>query len=179
MEKWALLSVPGLQPASFLPLCLSGPGTLQIAGFAHPRGGRSPLCILPPVLPPPRWPSTCIFIWGSLTHALARTPRLPTCPGSPWQLAPASPRLPDPGIPSSRPARVRSAGTRLWRRCRAGVGSQGRKGEPKWVVRGQTIPWEPGKPERSETASVRCALPGPGRTRAVLRVLGEAPQPLQ
>lgn len=47
------------------------------------------------------------------------------------------------------------------------MGSQGREGEPERVGRGQPSPWEPGKPERSETASVRCALPGPGRTRAV------------
>lgn len=38
------------------------------------------------------------------------------------------------------------------------MGSQGRKGELEWVVRGQLSPWELGKLERSETASVRCAL---------------------
>lgn len=177
MEKWALLSVPGLQPASFLPLCLSGPGTLQIAGFAHPRGGRSPLCILPPRSFLHRGGRAHASLSGARSRTPSPAPRdSPPAPACPTRSSP--PPLTSLTLVSLHPG-LRGSGTLLWRRCGAGEGSQGRKGEPEWVVRGQRSPWEPGKPERSETASVRCALPGQGGRVQWLRVLGEAPQPLQ
>lgn len=180
MEKWALLSVPGLQPASFLPLCLSGPGTLQIAGFAHPRGGRSPRCILPP---------RSFLHRGGRAHAAFSGPRSRTPSPAPCDSPPAPALLGRPSppprtsltLPSLHPG-LRGSGV-PGRLCGGGAElvweAKAEKENPRGWGEASRVRGSQGsrRGARQRVCAARC--PGRGGLVRWLRLLGAARQPLQ